>query len=143
MANNFYRTAGFPSPIKRRIHLLAVMEIVETYQESGGDVRDKTILVPAQGSSRRPPIPGAANAAYAESPVSINAAIRESPNSSNTEVGLRSQASEASNGPVVEELRDHQLLTAPQQQSTAVTKLCKDCECNSKATREEERRQSK
>jgi p21-activated kinase 1 len=100
---------------------LAVMEIVKIYQESGGNVLDKMRLVPAQGSSRRPPIPGAENAVYPEAPVSVNAATRESPNSSNTDVG---QASKASSGPVVEP-RDHQLLTGPQQQSTAVTSSAK------------------
>jgi p21-activated kinase 1 len=97
---------------------LSVMEIVKLYQEGGGDVRDKMDLAPTQGSSRRSPIPGAAHAAYPEAAASVNAAIRESPNSS-TDVGLRSEASKASNGPVVEP--DHQLLTAPEQQSTAVT----------------------
>jgi p21-activated kinase 1 len=102
----------------------AVMEVVKFYQEGGGDVRDKKIgLTPAQGISPRPPIPSVANAAYSKAPASINAALRESLNS-NTDVGLRSQASEASNGPVVEP-QDHQLHTTPQHQSTAVTSSAK------------------
>jgi len=105
---------------------LSVMDIVKFYQEGGGDVRDKMGLDPTQGSSRRSPIPDAPHAAYPEAPLSINAATpdRESPNSSNTDVGLSSQASEASNGPVVE-TRDHQLPTVPQQQSTTVTSSAK------------------
>ena len=98
---------------------LAVMDIVKFYQ-GGGNVREEMGLAPVQGSSRRPPIPGAAPAAYPEAPASINTAIRESPNSSNTDVGSRSQASKASNGPAVEPW-DHQLFTTPQQQSTTVT----------------------
>ena len=102
---------------------LAVMEIVKLYQEGGGDVRDTMGLAPAQGSSRRPPIPGAEHAAYPEALASINAAIRESPNSPNTDVGPRSQASKAWSVPVVEP-RD-QLPAASQQQSTAVTSPAK------------------
>ncbi|KAI0286006.1 kinase-like domain-containing protein [Russula aff. rugulosa BPL654] len=98
---------------------LAVMDIVKFYQ-GGGDVREEMGLAPVQGSSRRPPIPGAAPAAYPEAPASINTDIRESPNSSNTDVGSRSQASKTSNGPAVEPW-DHQLFTIPQQQSTTVT----------------------
>ena len=41
---------------------LTSIEIVKFYQEGGGDVRDEMGLAPAQGSSRRPPIPGAASA---------------------------------------------------------------------------------
>jgi p21-activated kinase 1 len=107
---------------------LAVMEIVKLYQEGGGDVRDKMGLAPAQGSSRRPPIPGAAHAAYPEAPASMNAALRESPNSPNTDVRLRSQASKASSVPVVEP-RD-QLLAASQQQSTAVASPAKTASAN-------------
>ena len=99
---------------------LAVMEIVKLYQEGDGDVRDKVGLAPAQGGSRRPPIPGAVHAAYpdSEAPTSINAATQESPSSSNTDVGPRSQASKGSNSPVVEP-RNHQLPTVPQQQITS------------------------
>jgi len=104
---------------------IAVMEIVKLYQEGGGDLRDKMGFVPAQGSSRRPPIPGAAHAAYLEAPASINVAIQESPNSLNTDAGLRSQASKASNGPV-EEPRDNRFLTEPQQQIAAVTSSAKN-----------------
>jgi p21-activated kinase 1 len=71
---------------------LTVIEIVKFYQEGGGDVRDEMGLAPAQGSSRRAPIPGAAPAAYPEAPVSINAGIRESPDYSNTDVGPRPQS---------------------------------------------------
>ena len=39
---------------------LTLIEIIELYQEGGGDVRDEMGLAPTQGSSRRPPIPGAA-----------------------------------------------------------------------------------
>jgi len=100
---------------------LAVMEIVKLL-EGDGNARDTMVLAPAQGSSQRPPIPGAAHPDYTEELASINAAILESPTSSNTDVGLRSQASKAPNGPVVElEPRDHQLLTAPRPQSAAVT----------------------
>jgi p21-activated kinase 1 len=101
---------------------LPVMEIVKLCQEGDGDVRDEVGLAPAQGGSRRSPIPRAAHAAHPV-PASINAPIRESPNSSNADVRLRSQASKASNGPVVEP-RDHPLLT-PQQQSKAVTSSAK------------------
>jgi p21-activated kinase 1 len=100
-----------------------VMEVVKFYQEGGGDIWDKMGHVAAPGGSRRPSIPGAANAPYFEAPAPINAAMRESLNS-NTDVGLRSQASKASNGPVVEP-QDHQLRTTPQHQRTAATSSAK------------------
>jgi p21-activated kinase 1 len=43
---------------------LSVMEVVKFYQEDGGNVWDGTGHVPASGSSRSPPIPGAVHAAY-------------------------------------------------------------------------------
>jgi hypothetical protein len=100
-----------------------VMEVVKFYQEGGGDVWDKMGHTAVPGGSRRPSIPGAANAPYFEAPAPINAVMRESLNS-NTDVGLRSQASKAPNGPVVKP-QDHRLRTTPQHQSTAVTSSAK------------------
>jgi p21-activated kinase 1 len=93
----------------------AAMEVVKFYQEGGGDIWDKMGHTAAPGGSRPPSIPGTANAAYPKAPPPINAAIREP---------LKSQASKASNGPVVEP-QDHQLHTAPQHQSTAVASSAK------------------
>ena len=110
---------------------LTVMEIDKVYLEGGGDM---TGLASAQGSSRRPLIPGAANAAHPGAPASVNAATRESPNSSNTDVG---QASKASIGPVVEP-RDHQLVTTVQQQSTTVTSSAKTADAISRRRKKKE-----
>lgn len=102
----------------------AILEIDKLYQEGGDDVRDGMGLAPAQGSSRRLPIPNTAHASFPEEPAPIGAAVRELPNSSIADVGLRSPASKTSNSPVVEP-QDHRLLTAPQQQSTTITSSAK------------------
>ena len=80
---------------------LAVVKIVEFYQDGGGgDVWDKMGRARAAGSSRSPPIPGMVQAAY--------------PGPSKKSVNV----------PVAER-RAPQPPTAPQQQSTAVASLAK------------------
>jgi p21-activated kinase 1 len=106
--------SGIPKPDLEK-NPRAVMEVVEFYQEGGGDIWDRMGHTTAPGGSQPPSIPGTANAAYPKAPPPINAAIREP---------LKSQASKASNGPVVEP-QDHQLHTAPQHQSTAVASSAK------------------
>jgi hypothetical protein len=70
---NVYKTGEWSD--RERIRL-AVIEIVKLYQEGDGDVRDTMVLALVQGSSRRPPIPGAAYAVCPEAQASINVAIR-------------------------------------------------------------------
>jgi hypothetical protein len=92
------------------------------YQEhhGGGDIWDKMghWQPPAQGISPPPTISGAAPAAYPGAPNSVNASTEGSRDSPNADDAVRSQATVASNGTVVER-------PAPQQRSATVASLAK------------------
>jgi p21-activated kinase 1 len=98
--------AGGISKTDQERDLLATMEVVKFYQESGGDVRDKMVHAPAPGSSRSAPIPGAAHVAYPGVSKSVDDSF----------VPVASAFLFGSPQPP----------TATQQQSVAVTSLAKD-----------------